>query len=67
MVRLGYDLSSSTSVELKEAQLEMAGIDKEAQAYWKMVVPPGLRRALDLLHIAALSISIPYPCYHYGR
>ena len=40
-LRLGYDLSSSTSVELKEAQLEMAGIDKEAQAYWKMVVPPG--------------------------
>ncbi|CAJ1338738.1 unnamed protein product, partial [Effrenium voratum] len=38
--KLGYDLSAAESTELASAQLDLAGIDKEAQAYWKMVVHP---------------------------
>ncbi|CAE7543815.1 MLC1 [Symbiodinium natans] len=38
--KLGYDLRESADTEAISAQLTSAGIDREAQAYWKMVVQP---------------------------
>eukprot|EP00434_Breviolum_minutum_P041242 symbB.v1.2.036685.t1/scaffold5166.1/size30171/2 len=38
--KLGYDVAAAHGTELEASQLEMAGIDREAQAYWKMVVHP---------------------------
>eukprot|EP00913_Durusdinium_trenchii_P032965 g30860.t1 len=40
--KLGYDVDGTAEhSELEASQLELAGIDKEAQAYWKMVVHLG--------------------------